>query len=173
MSDFEHALNSYLDELLSFARSKINNPQLAADAVQDSLLKALRKRDTLRDESRLRSWLYQILRNTIHDLHRKSKHSLMEAADPDTIATQEEMERIACRCIEKLLPALNRDYAYIISELELKQKPLKEVSERLDITPNNLKVKRHRARRQLKERLEQTCRLCAAHGCLDCDCEPN
>lgn len=35
---------------------------------------------------------------------------------------------------------------------------------------NNLRVRHHRARQQLRERLEQTCRLCAKHGCLDCTC---
>ena len=31
-------------------------------------------------------------------------------------------------------------------------------------------VRRHRAHRQLRERIEQTCRSCAAHGCVDCTC---
>ncbi|HED09081.1 MAG TPA: sigma-70 family RNA polymerase sigma factor [Caldithrix abyssi] len=174
MSEFELALNSYLDEMLSFARSRIKDPQLAADAVQDSLLKALNHKNSLRQEHSLRAWLYQILRNTINDLYRKNKRHFTEPIDdPDSLAEQEELERIACRCIEKLLPALNKDYAYIIRELELRQQPVKEISAQLKITPNNLKVKRHRARQQLKQRLEQTCRLCAAHGCLDCDCDSN
>ena len=44
------------------------------------------------------------------------------------------------------------------------------VAERLDITRNNLKVRHHRARQQLRERLEETCRTCATHGCIDCTC---
>lgn len=40
----------------------------------------------------------------------------------------------------------------------------------LGITRNNLKVRRHRARKQLRARLEDLCRLCAHHGCLDCTC---
>jgi RNA polymerase sigma-70 factor (ECF subfamily) len=35
---------------------------------------------------------------------------------------------------------------------------------------NNLKVRLHRGRKQLRERIEQTCRACATHGCLDCIC---
>jgi len=45
------------------------------------------------------------------------------------------------------------------------------VAKELGITPNNLKVRRHRARQQLRERLEEVCRTCAKHGCLDCSCE--
>ena len=45
-----------------------------------------------------------------------------------------------------------------------------DLADRLGITKNNLKVRRHRAHRQLRERVEQTCRSCAAHGCVDCTC---
>jgi hypothetical protein len=27
------------------------------------------------------------------------------------------------------------------------------------------------ARQALKQRLEETCRICAVHGCLDCTCQ--
>jgi RNA polymerase sigma-70 factor (ECF subfamily) len=87
----------------------------------------------------------------------------------DLIADND-MDRLACLCMEKLLPSMNEDYALLIRELELQQQPTKVIARKLNITPANLKVKRHRARMQLKQRLQQTCRLCAKHGCLDCDC---
>ena len=40
------------------------------------------------------------------------------------------------------------------------------------ISLDNVKVRRHRARKALRERLVDTCRLCADHGCLDCTCGP-
>jgi hypothetical protein len=45
------------------------------------------------------------------------------------------------------------------------------VSTELPITRNNLTVRLHRARQQLRERLEASCRMCATHGCLDCTCD--
>lgn len=44
------------------------------------------------------------------------------------------------------------------------------MAEHLGITRNNLKVRRYRARQQLRERLEETCQACAEQGCLDCTC---
>lgn len=169
MTEFEKSLNNHLDELLSFARKRLNDPQLAADAVQDSMLKALKARDKLRKNESTRAWLYRILRNTIIDLYRWNSVAV-SIPDPDAILVENDIDTMACNCIEKLLPTMNKDYAFIISELELKQKSTPETALKMKITPDNLKVKRHRARRQLKERLEQTCRLCARHGCLDCDC---
>jgi len=171
MTHFEKLLNSHLDELFSFAQSKIKNPQLAADVVQDSLMKALKNQDSVKKEKSIRAWLYQILRNTINDLYRKNYHNPIDQAEMDTFASAEELDHLACRCIEKLLPSLNDDYAFMIRELELKQQPVQKIANTLGINENNLKVKRFRARKQLKQRLEETCRICAKHGCLDCDCE--
>lgn len=35
---------------------------------------------------------------------------------------------------------------------------------------NTVNVRLLRARRRLREQVERTCRACATHGCLDCDC---
>ncbi|MFQ5570498.1 MAG: RNA polymerase sigma factor, partial [Rhodothermales bacterium] len=75
-----------------------------------------------------------------------------------------------CRCFEALLPTMHPDYALLIEALELGDEDPQAVADRLGITRNNLKVRRHRARQQLRERLHETCRTCAEHGCLDCSC---
>ena len=69
------------------------------------------------------------------------------------------------------LPALKPDYATLLRRLDLNGEASAPVAASLGITRNNLIVRLHRARRQLRERLEQTCRLCAKHGCLDCHCD--
>lgn len=170
MTNFEKALNNSLDELLLFLRSKIHDPVLASDIVQDSLLKAVKAQDSLKDESNIRAWLFSILRNTITDVYRKQSKNTSNDVDPENIANPNEIDQLTCMCMEKLIPSLNKDYAMLIRELELNQKPTAEIAKQLNISPNNLKVKRHRARQQLKQRLEETCQLCAKHGCLDCDC---
>jgi len=170
MNNFEITLNNHLGELLNFARSKLSNRELAADVVQESLLKALKAQETLRDESSTRAWLYSILHNTITDVYRKQAGTNRESLNPEKIQSTEEIDTLVCTCMEKLLPSLNKDYAFLIRELELSRKPTKEIAKVLNLSSNSLKVKRHRARMQLKQRLEETCRLCARHGCLDCDC---
>ena len=41
----------------------------------------------------------------------------------------------------------------------------------LGITESNLRVRLHRARQALRQRLEETCRTCPIHGYMDCDCD--
>ncbi len=119
-------------------------------------------------------WFYRIVRNAITDSHRRrpvreralERYGLeveREAPAPEEVAA-------ICQCFQRLLPTLKPEYAALIEAIDLGGAGLQETADELGITPNNLKVRHHRARRQLRERLEQTCRVCAEHGCLDCTC---
>ncbi len=53
MELIESRLLSHREKLLGYVRSKINDPELAEDVLQESLLKALRAAPELRDDDRL------------------------------------------------------------------------------------------------------------------------
>jgi DNA-directed RNA polymerase specialized sigma24 family protein len=76
-----------------------------------------------------------------------------------------------CVCLWEVIPTLKPEYAELIIELELRDGDPARVAERLGITRNNLKVRRHRARWALRQRLEELCRSCAVHGHPDCPCQ--
>lgn len=113
------------------------------------------------------------LNNTITDLYRRrgveARYRPLLAQEYDAAVEPEDYAAV-CRCFETLLPTLKPDYAALIEALELGDEDPQAVAARLGITRNNLKVRRHRARRQLRRRLEETCRTCTEHGCLDCRC---
>ena len=156
-----------LDAVTAFARARTGDDELAREAVQAALVKALGRAHQLEHDERALAWFYRILRNTITDLYRARRH---DELDPDTPAEAAELEAVACRCFEALLPEMNPGYAALIRRLDLNWERPEAVADDLGITMNNLKVKRHRARKQLRERLEDQCRLCAKPGCLDCTC---
>lgn len=167
------ALLESLDEFVAFARTRVDDPELAADLVQESLLKAIKSSHQLRDNESARAWFYRILRHTIIDLYRRrgmEQRALerLQSAQPDIAETN-----VVCRCLERLIPELKPEYAALIQAVDLRERPAAEVAEELHISLENLHVRLHRARRQLRQRLEQACRVCATHGCLDCTCERN
>lgn len=167
-------LTENLSAFHAFAQSRLGDTELAADIVQDALLKALRAEAKLEDGENLVAWFYRILRNTITDLHRKKSsqaraleqfgHELDDGPDEAT-------RQVICGCLHRLLPTLKPEYAEVVRQVDLEEQASAAVAARLNVTPGNLKVRLHRARQQLKERLVETCRLCATHGCLDCQCE--
>ena len=172
-------LLSNLAAFQAFARRRLGDDQLAADAVQESLLRALKSDHKISDDDNLVAWFYRILRNVLTDLHRRraaQSRGLERYATNAAIERElddAEVEQAACACFRELLPTLRPDYARALQLSDLDGKPADAVAEQLGISKNNLKVRLHRARRQLRARLEQTCKMCATHGCLDCSCEHN
>lgn len=159
--------------LVGYIRKKVSDPDLAEDIFQESLLKAIRNAPELRDDSRLLPWFYRIVNNAITDHYRHRaivpKYLEAYAHEIDTSVAPEERDLI-CQCIRDVIPTLRPEYAELIEQLELGDGDPAALADRLGITRNNLKVRRHRARTELREKLEQTCRSCATHGCLDCSC---
>ncbi|MBA4149632.1 MAG: RNA polymerase sigma factor [Verrucomicrobia bacterium] len=174
MNKLETTLIENLEQFTAFARSRVNSPEMAADIVQESLLKALKSADQLREDENVVAWFYKILRHSIIDLYRRTgvKDRALELikAESDANLSEEETNAI-CKCLDGLIPTLKPEYGALIRQIDLSGEPLDKVARALNITTNNLNVRLHRARHQLKERLEQTCQMCSKHGCLNCTCD--
>lgn len=170
---YAEALLSQRARLVAYARSKVSDPDLAEDLFQDSLLKALQKAGDLADSERLIPWFYRILNNAIADYYRhrqvEAKHQAQLALEALPEAGSEEWNQL-CECFRDVIPTLKPEYGELIERLELAEGDPEQMAGRLGISRNNLKVRRHRARQALRARLEETCRMCAEHGCLDCTC---
>lgn len=174
MEEFDSRLLEQRAKLLAYIRRKVPDPDLAEDVLQDSLLRALQAAPDLRDEERFIPWFYRILNNAIMDVYRRRQiEARYRAASAEAAkrAMAPAEEAALCACIWDLIPTLKPEYAELIVELELWDGDPAQVAERLGITRNNLKVRRHRARRALRKRLEEVCRSCAAHGYPGCPCQ--
>jgi RNA polymerase sigma-70 factor (ECF subfamily) len=56
-------LPAYMDGLYAYAMVLSRNPAMAADLVQETYLRALKAKESLRPDSNVKSWLFTILRN--------------------------------------------------------------------------------------------------------------
>jgi RNA polymerase sigma factor (sigma-70 family) len=162
------------DRFLGYVRKRVGDPELAEDILQESPLRAIRAAPDLRQQDRVVPWFYSVLQNAIVDAYRRrgtlSRHVV--PLDKLDVAADAEDETLLCACFEPLVAALKPEYAELIRAVELGGESPEQAAERLGVTPNNLKVRRHRVRQALRRRLEETCRTCADHGCLDCTCRP-
>lgn len=167
----EHLLEAR-GQFLGYVRKRIDDPDLAEDILQDSLLRAIRAAPHLHDEERLIPWFYRVLQNAIVDAYRRRgvEQAHVVWSDIPEIAAELEDDAELCRCFERLIPTMKSEYADVIQLVELGRESPEAAAERLGIRRNTLKVRRHRARQALRRKLEETCRTCADHGCLDCTC---
>lgn len=174
MKHVEEPLLKNLQTFVAFARKRVGDPHLAEDVVQDSLLKALRSaRKPVGDENVI-AWFYRILRRSIIDLYRR--HDVRARAlerfhtelplQPDAAA-----ERALCQCVKRLLPGLPDQYRDVLERIDLDGASPAAAASTLGLTPNNVTVRLHRARKRLHAELKRTCKVCSKHGCLDCTCD--
>jgi RNA polymerase sigma factor (sigma-70 family) len=161
---------------LSFLESRVGSRHDAEEILQNAFVRSIEKADGIRDSGNAIAWFYRLLRNAVIDHHRHnaaSQRSLeafavqspnaSEPADPD-------MERLICECVGDLVNLLKPDQAELINRVDIQGKPVATVAGTLGISAGNARVRLYRARAALRKEVEQSCRTCATHGCLDCTC---
>jgi RNA polymerase sigma factor (sigma-70 family) len=167
------ALLQHLSAFIGFARSRTGDPELAADLVQECLLKAMRADNVPEDAEGIVTWFYRVLRHAIIDAHRRREtrhrtleklaHEWPESPDPED-------EKALCHCVLKLLPTLPEADAELLRRIDLEGESPTDIARARNERVNTFNVRLLRARRKLREQVERTCRTCSTHGCLDCDC---
>ena len=129
----------------------------------------------MRENESVVPWFYRLLRNAVIDYYRHrdvERRALERAASwgADSSTPAPELADAICQCMEALLPTMKADYADLLKAIDLEGRDVAEVAEALGMTPNNTRVKLHRARKALRMQLEISCGTCTEHGCLDCSC---
>ena len=153
---------SHRGYLVRFAQRRLQDPALAEDVVHDVFEAVLSGRARFAGRAALRSWLTAILKHKIVDLvrQRASTDSLDErdedddgpstamacpAARPDELAEQRERLAHTLARIDTLPEGLREAMRLRV----LQEEPTESVCAALAITPDNLFVRLHRARRLL------------------------
>ncbi len=155
----EQAWNTFHIAIKHFILNYTHNEAVAEDILQDVFLKMHTHIQTLNDEKKLQSWLYQITRNTIYDYYRSQKNTIALAAtfDMPEEPEQEDVAQTLLPCLRVMvdqLPVLYRE-AIILTEYHgLTQK---ELAERLNLSFSGAKSRVQRAREKLKQMLLTCC----------------
>jgi RNA polymerase sigma-70 factor (ECF subfamily) len=161
-------------EFLAFVQKRVGNAALAEEIVQDAFVRSLDKLDTVRDTAV--GWFYRVLRNAIIDHHRRRdvaerRHEAYEAEQQLDALQDEELHRVACKCVAELATTLKPEYATALRCVEVDGISVKDYADEAGISSNNAGVRIFRAREALRKQVVRSCGTCATHGCLDCTCD--
>ena len=160
------------EALVAYVRQRLG-PEAAEDVVQDALLRLAERTPGLDDEADLTRWLWRVVRNATIDAHRRreaaERREAAWAAEQPEAAMPPGDEPTLCACYRPLLDGLAPQAAEML-RAELSGEDPSALADRLGVSAGTLRVRRHRARAALRERLADVCRVCA--GCLDCSCAP-
>lgn len=157
-SAFAYFVDAYQDMAITIAYRVCNNMQDAEDITQDAFVKAFHNLHTFRTDCKFSTWLYRIVYNTAIT-HIRSAFYTNEYVDYNEINNHvsdrnviENMERAEKKeIINKALEKLPKDSALILTLFYLNENPIKEVVQITGLSDANVKVKLHRARKQLAD----------------------
>lgn len=162
-TQFETIVTEYQRDLVNFHYRFTNNRMEAEDLAQDTFIKAYKKFHTLQNPGKLKSWLFQIARNTVIDFFRKNKNrevavesQIMENFAKTTTADfQDKMSNLeVSKELERCIDQLVKEDRAIIKLLYYDGFSYKEISGLLNINQNTLKSRLHRARKLLLESIQ-------------------
>ena len=124
------AYDRYAAPLYTYCRSLLREPADAADAVQDTFVIAASKVAGLRDQSRLRPWLYAVARNECHRRLRASAATsaldLAPEMSDETADVTGGAERTELR-VDRALRALEQDVHPSVGDVDRTRNELRVV----------------------------------------------
>jgi RNA polymerase sigma-70 factor (ECF subfamily) len=152
------------------ARLRVANESDAEDVVHRAVLRAAERADQIADASRARAWFYRILRRAIVDHHRSQAAAARREAPEHEPVAEEEPHRATCCCAVRLLGEMRPAYAEVVRRVDFEGEDPAALAAALRISPGNLYVRLHRARRALRERVQGHCGVTSIEPCLECMC---
>jgi RNA polymerase sigma-70 factor (ECF subfamily) len=164
----ESLVREHRDEMLAFVRRRAGHLLDPEDVFQQAAVRALAGVDQLRDAARGRAWLFRILRNVLTDELRSLGVPVSTLRHEPGAPETEEGD--PCRCALELAKTLKPEYATMLERVVLEDVPVTTLASELGVTPNNAMVRLHRARRALRDKLQEHCGVSSLRACLSCVC---
>lgn len=172
---FEDLALKFSKPLLRYLTRMTRNSVDADDLLQETLIRMASELPRLRSSAAVRGWAYKIATNVAIDFLRKTKRTQFEefsdeftasGADEEEDFIIDEMNDCIRGVIDKLPPAYRA--AIILSDLQ--GQSVAETAQIMDISIAAAKVRIHRARKRLRESLNEKCDFYeSADGNLRCE----
>lgn len=171
---FDEVYNAFSQGLRRYLARLTSEPE-AEDLVQDVFEKISREFDSFRGKSSIKTWVYKIATHTAYDrfrlIHAKKRGPLEIQVDQKNPMPgfenlcdqyQEALDNRVIRkemsaCVLEVVQTLDDPSKTILILKELEHFKNEEIANILQISPDTVKIRLHRARKKLREKLEQHC----------------
>lgn len=161
---YAELVTRYQNYVFTLTLRMIKSREDAEEVAQDVFIKAYRSLADFRRESKFSTWLYTITNTTSITFLRKKKleiHSLdnekvFEVADSRDSGFRANMveQKSRTNMVNRAISMLSPDDAEVLTLFYKAEQSLEEISKILGIETNTVKVRLHRARTRLKEKME-------------------
>jgi len=162
---YAELVNRYQNFVFSITSRYTSSREDAEEISQDVFVKAYRSLADFRGDSKFSTWLYTIVNTTcitfvrkkkldVHSLDNEKVFEVADSVDSGFRANQVE-QKSKVQMVNKAIALLSPDDAKLITLFYKGEQSLDEIGQILGIDPNTVKVKLHRARARLKDKMEK------------------
>lgn len=144
---FEVQVVALVETLYRVSYSLLKNPEDQADAVQEAIGKALKKRESLREERYIKTWLIRILLNECYNILRKKQREI-PSEDIKAVAPPG-----ANRELYEALMSLEEKYRLPIVLHYIEGYDLRDVAQMMRMPEGTVKTRLSRGRLKLRDLL--------------------
>ena len=163
--EFSEISDQYYDRVGKFVLATVKDKWTAEDILQETFVRVRNNQESLKDPSRMSSWIFRIAYNLCQDHFRQAKKSPLNESEgqdkPDTskeIFIQKQMERQQMgQCVQDQMDHLPESQRTVLFLFDIMEFTNQEIADILGITVENVKIRLHRARKRLKSLLEKAC----------------
>jgi RNA polymerase sigma-70 factor (ECF subfamily) len=187
--EFWEIYDQYYAKVRRFILALVKDEWAADDLIQETFLRIQEKLNSLRDPSKISSWVFSIAHHLCHDHFRQlKKDQKKESIDEEKIENlgdalvqeafiQKELEQHEMgQCVQNQIDLLPHPLRTVLVLFDIMEFSHQEIADTLGITIENVKVRLHRARRKLKAILEEKCAFERDERnvlvCNPIDCDP-
>ena len=157
---------------VAFVRQQMPSVSDPEDVVQLALLRAAQHLGEVRDDEKLGSWFWSILRRTILDeAERRTREHRTHAELAQASDGPSPQQVASCACSLGVLEGLKLEYRELLERVDLREESIEQVAASEGISRNNATVRLHRARKAMREALLGHCGTDSLRACQDCGCE--
>lgn len=146
-------------ELLGFIRSRVKDQQTADDLLQEVFVKIHLKKDSLRENTKLSAWVYQITRNVVNDFYRENSNKSFVSDFPQLQNNDFKPNTTIDfnQCIKPFIDELEPKYKDALLQTSIGNVSQKEYAQQLQISYSGAKSRVQRARHMVKELFLKCC----------------
>lgn len=154
----------YQSILKSFLHSKVSNPDDVDDLLQEILIKTHKNLQTVNDNKKIKSWLFQIAHNTIIDFYRQS--SKANALTVDDLWYEQEAPQVTKElslCVLPFIKELPAEDAELLMAIEIEEISQKDYANLKKINYSTLKSRVKKSRHKLYSLYKNCCDFSLDH----------
>lgn len=151
--DFTRQVLNAQDSLYRVAKSILHSDEDCADAIQNGILKAFQKLNTLQNDRYFRTWLTRIVINECYQIIRQAKRNVSldeyPGWDAQAVRTEETESPVLCELMQ-----LDEKYRIPIVLHEIEGYSVREIGKIMELSETNVRNRLFRGKAALRKKLE-------------------